>query len=1174
MSAVQQFECPSLVHLVSRIGAAPAGISLNAGTCLSVNRRYVAYSGHLTLFVFSLPDFSLVASVAIQQGSVRAARLSPTRFTEIAFTTTRSEFVYYDFVKRVELGRCDFSEKLWSAHCSKIEFNSSGTIAYLYGEGDDGWGVEIDIPGFTHRNKALGGYNEARFCLPHPNLQDVILLVDEDGDLIIGRGTVFDENCRPLKSIECLTYDPLNDMHCAAVGSGPTWAIFSFMPTYTLISKAGRDDIVAKAGDWIIGMPGNFVTGSAKVGVLHVWTVASGQVNSTIELERAGVFALLRVADTRVVVGFMDGNIGMVDCLKKEYIYKLNAAHQNTIFSTCILPADPGILATAGADGRMCLWSLPKLEKITNFRVCNDGLLLTSCLSPGGGYLGTSSSTGWITVVSMKTKAILFQEKMHEERTDAIAWSPHNADIIACTGSDCKCLLYDIKQHKVIATIFVKAQLRRLQFSPHENSLAIACADGSVYVRLDGGAYLVIKGHGEPLFDLAWSPYDKTLLAATDDKGGLTVFNVVKQTWNRGVGHDCARPVVWSCAVPNVLITGGYDGRIVFWDLTRLTIIGDIRAHCSHIYGLSVHPDRPFLLVSTSRDETIRVWNYASLLPTAKVKYLLANQKVMSERVDPYEGAKDLTKLVHRITRDGVKLSFHDGEICHVNDVIRLARQRIDKMTSSTPKDQSTLLRAKKSRQTVIDAAELSLKSGDVKRYCELMFLAGEHDLALSAAPAVSYNFWQALMLARAQMQRGTQEAADLMLLAGKPREAISTMLDMRKFESAMLIAASLRDTEFVPRTKSVFNRTPPPQELPFIQTEFNRPDDFQTYSVASKRALRFAREGKPLLSAASLLSVGDVIGAAWRLLHCGELVWAVEINRCLEDQDEQINLVFQQYCLCNGVEGCYASFVPRVRRKLIGLVVFTNDEARDAFYKNYEMKTVAEFDLEAKKARGIARVQFLILAGKSLEAAVFAAQNLKALICDKDAFDFCEAFRFLESVHYIRFTNCKEMRTVVALSYYLGVYQALWRGYDSIIEKLVESCERIIIQDGIEWLKPKLREMKIVACLTLSKRDVAYGKYYSRNVLGQSQAMEGLQKLPDGPGWEGGSTVQTRGTGVVPIDVGCTLYTSFCSGKEVHGNICLLEDGKTAMSSEEAVMWHDVTPFSPLETHGTMVVY
>lgn len=89
------------------------------------------------------------------------------------------------------------------------------------------------------------------------------------------------------------------------------------------------------------------------------------------------------------------------------------------------------------------------------------------------------------------------------------------------------------------------------------------------------------------------------------------------------------------------------------------------------------------------------------------------------------------------------------------------------------------------------------MKSGDIKRYCELMFIVGEFNMALSVASVVGYNFWQNLMIERAVMLRGTEEATELILVAGKPIKAIRKFLDIHRYDNQMRITTALRETNF-----------------------------------------------------------------------------------------------------------------------------------------------------------------------------------------------------------------------------------------------------------------------------------------------------------------------------------------------------------------------------------------
>ena len=977
-----------------------------------------------------------------------------------------------------------------------------------------------------------------------------------------------------------VAFDPLNTMNCVRFGKDPTWIVFTFIPEFAEMSRSERDEIEAHFGDWVPGMPGHLVSGSAKDGTIHVWTVAGGVVVDTIRLEESPMNGMVRIGDRQFICAFCDGNIGIVDIVKRGYTHKINAAHTNTIFGARFLSSSSGTLITAGAEGKICLWGMPNLEKKGTINGVHKGggYLMTMCSSPGGGYIATGDSNGFVYIISTKSYQIVHSARLHKAKCMSVDWSPHDSDIIVTGGEDNNCVFYNIKERNIVSTIALKERSRKVRFSPNENAIAAACFNGNLYVRMDGGAYHVIKSNGYPLFDVAWSPFHANWVGATDDEGGVILFDIEKRNSVRSVGHDKARPVAWSETLDYMLISGGYDGRIVFWDVRSMSQIGYLKAHGSHIYCLVTHPDKPTLLVSASRDETIRVWNYEKLLPNKKVEMLLQEEKLVSEKWAPFEGSVDLARLVHRILGDGVRVTFHDGDLCHINDAIRLAKKRIGAMTSALPRDQSMLMRAQKAKQTAIDAADLCLKSGDVKRYCELMFIAGEHDVALAAAPAVSYNFWQNLMMARAQMLEGTEEAAEITLVCGKPEEAITKMIALGKYENAMIVAASMRECSFTPKRKSVaVKHEGEPTVPPYRRDGFDDATDYGPYVVASRQSEIFAKQGKPLLSAASLLTVGDVVGAAWRLVHCGELMWAVEINKCSESQDPKIYDIFVRWCIsANCAAEVFPSLTARMKRYAAPLVLFESDEARAAFYKKAEMKSPNEYLVEAKRAKGLGKIQFLLLAGKVNEAVAEAITRLKVYF-SRPTMNFCEASTVLDLVQFARLNKDAKDNSwyeLIACSYYLAAYKAMWRGYSLIIEYLVSCFEKIVSEKGITWLAPRVSELKLVCALTLAKNDSKAGKAYASSNCSSSQAGQGIQSLADNISVDGGSTVKMRDIGVVPVEINELKFSSVCSGKTIRGSTFFLEDPKYVMGGDEAQMWFEVTPFSPLETHEQMMTY
>src|SRR5262245_53312523 len=57
-------------------------------------------------------------------------------------------------------------------------------------------------------------------------------------------------------------------------------------------------------------------------------------------------------------------------------------------------------------------------------------------------------------------------------------------------------------------------------------------------------------------------------------------------------------------------VSGGYDGRLIWWDLTERQVVRTIAAHSRWIRQLAVSPDGS-LLASVADDMVCRLWNAA-----------------------------------------------------------------------------------------------------------------------------------------------------------------------------------------------------------------------------------------------------------------------------------------------------------------------------------------------------------------------------------------------------------------------------------------------------------------------------------------------------------------------------------------------------------------------------------
>ena len=72
------------------------------------------------------------------------------------------------------------------------------------------------------------------------------------------------------------------------------------------------------------------------------------------------------------------------------------------------------------------------------------------------------------------------------------------------------------------------------------------------------------------------------------------------------------------------LISGSWDSTIKLWDIRSGHCMFTLEDHNSDVYGITIHPERPFLFGSCSRDTTLRLFNIDGIIVSLKMQLLLA----------------------------------------------------------------------------------------------------------------------------------------------------------------------------------------------------------------------------------------------------------------------------------------------------------------------------------------------------------------------------------------------------------------------------------------------------------------------------------------------------------------------------------------------------------------------
>ena len=69
------------------------------------------------------------------------------------------------------------------------------------------------------------------------------------------------------------------------------------------------------------------------------------------------------------------------------------------------------------------------------------------------------------------------------------------------------------------------------------------------------------------------------------------------------------RGLAWNNEIPWMLISGSWDSIIKIWDIRNATCVHTLSDHNADIYGITSSSDRPFIVVTCSRDTTLRFWS-------------------------------------------------------------------------------------------------------------------------------------------------------------------------------------------------------------------------------------------------------------------------------------------------------------------------------------------------------------------------------------------------------------------------------------------------------------------------------------------------------------------------------------------------------------------------------------
>uniref|UniRef100_A0A674C1Q4 WD repeat domain 17 n=1 Tax=Salmo trutta TaxID=8032 RepID=A0A674C1Q4_SALTR len=459
----------------------------------------------------------------------------------------------------------------------------------------------------------------------------------------------------------------------------------------------------------------------------------------------------------------------------------------------------------------------------------------------------------------------------------------------------------------------------------------------------------------------------------------------------------------------------------------------------------------------------------------------------------------------------------------------------------------------------------------------------GEWDKALSVAPGVSIKYWKKLMQRRADqlMQEENHDVIPYCIATGDVRKLVNFFTARGQLNEALLVAQGACEGNI---------------HVP--QTACNLCCSRLLQCVCKELAEWYFQDGRAVLAACCHLAVDNTELAMASLIRGNELELAVCVGLVLGESANQathyvLELLARKYMTA---PTCFPSvgsrdlaadllqMIPDNQVLLAKLCAFYPGSSSeiDQIHQKCGLPSLEECGALAESAVSegdiFNAVKYYLMSPEPEAALLVGITHVKEQLSDSD-WTVDSVHPILDLLGYIRtdrlllakFTEARS--ELLILSGYIGALLAIRRQYSSIVPALYEYTSQLMkrrevsVPLQIEQLSVELEAWMActqslikrfeVQSLTLKHTSV----YLSRGPDEHARLLDRLQEEPlrglEGPDYVTGSNLPSHSD----VQVSCL------TGLRIQGPVFFLEDGKSAISLNDALMWAKVNPFSPLGT-------
>ncbi|XP_044767541.1 WD repeat-containing protein 17 isoform X4 [Neomonachus schauinslandi] len=977
---------------------------------------------------------------------------------------------------------------------------------------------------------------------------------------------------------------------------------------------------------WVPSAPGTFVTGDSQVGVLRIWNVSRTTPIDNFKLKKTG-FHCLHVLNSpprkkfssqsptknhymsstseavspptltqnqafslppgHAVCCFLDGGVGLYDLGAKKWDFLRDLGHVETIFDCKFKPDDPNLLATASFDGTIKVWDINTLTAVYT-SPGNEGVIYSLSWAPGdlNCIAGATSRNGAFIWDVKKGKMVQRFNEHGKNGIFCVAWSHKDSKRIATCSGDGFCIVRTI-DGKVLHKYKHPAAVFGCDWSQNNNSVRI-------WDYTQDACINILSGHTAPVRGLMWNTEIPYLLISGSWDYTIKVWDTREGTCLDTVYDHGADVYGLTChpSRPFTMASCSRDSTVRLWSLTplitplQINILADrsweeIIGNTDHA---TVQGTPPLLCGKVSREIKHEIEKLTGNPRAKKLRWF-------SECLSPPGGSDNLWNLVAVIRGqdDSLLPQNYCKGIMHLKHLIKFRTSEAQELTTVKMSKFGGGIGVPTKEERLKEAADIHLRLGQIQRYCELMVELGEWDKALSVAPGVSVKYWKKLMQRRADqlIQEDKDDVVPYCIAIGDVKKLVSFFMSRGQLKEALLVAQAACEGNM----QTLHVSTPKGSS----SSDDIYKEDFKELlrKVSEELAEWYFQDGRAVLAACCQLAVDNTELAMAYLIRGNELELAVCVGTVLGDAAAPAT----HYALellarkCMMTPTCFPSvgyrnlaadlllMTPDNELQLVKLCAFypgCTEEIND-LHEKCKLPTVEECMQLAETAQAdgniFETVKYYLLSQEPEKALPIGIDYIKEYITSSN-WTLDTIYPVLDLLSYIRteklvlHTCTKARNELLILCGYIGALLAIRRQYQSIVPALYEYTSQLLkhrvvsVPLKIEHLSEELDAWR--ACtqpVSRSSEESAYTSPSDSQKMVYATLLKRLQQEPlggiVGPDYVTGSNLPSHSD----------IHISCLTGLKIQGPVFFLEDGKSTISLNDALMWAKVNPFSPLGT-------